>query len=97
MNCWDGECENPAPYFVSNTNVTSLPDSLKWMAGSTLLYFFVIYLLEQKILVRLWLRFRPAPVTARVETTDELVEEEARAVSVELAEMAWNSKCEEKK
>lgn len=90
QQCWNGSCQKPAEYFVSLPYITSLPESLAWMAGSLVLFSIIIFVLEQKLLFKLWARVNRKPLKGGSATMDELVMKEAHVVSTEVAKMIPN-------
>ncbi|KAK2576776.1 hypothetical protein KPH14_005420 [Odynerus spinipes] len=87
MDCVDGVCNNPLPYFGDLEDDLSLEENIIYLALTPVIYFVILILLEEKFLTRLITKIRHSSLQGGCDKMDEEVKKEKHAVALEISKI----------
>lgn len=92
MNCADGICKNPMPYFKNFQDDMNFEECIVYLALTPILYFGLLIMLEEKVFVKLFMRIVGTKLRKEQETMDDQVKKEKLAVALEINKINSQSK-----
>lgn len=84
MDCRDGVCKNQLPYFKNFEDDISFEESIVYLAVTPILYFALLIILEEKLLLKLLTKMVGTKLRKEQDTMDDQVKKEKLAVAVEI-------------
>lgn len=92
MDCADGVCRNPLPYFKDFTDDMSLEESILYLSITPILYFVILIMMEEKLFSKLFTKIIGTKLKSECYTTDDEVKKEKHAVALEINKINNQSK-----
>ncbi|XP_018306221.1 ATP-binding cassette sub-family A member 1 [Mycetomoellerius zeteki] len=84
LDCRDGVCKNQLPYFKNFEDDISFEESIVYLAVTPILYFALLIILEEKLLLKLLTKMVGTKLRKEQDTMDDQVKKEKLAVAVEI-------------
>ncbi|XP_011644080.1 retinal-specific ATP-binding cassette transporter-like [Pogonomyrmex barbatus] len=84
MECIDGDCKNPLPYFNDFTEDMNFEESIVYLAVTPILYFGLLIMLEEKIFPKLFGKIVGSKLRKEQDIMDDQVKKEKLAVALEI-------------
>ncbi|XP_011050473.1 PREDICTED: ATP-binding cassette sub-family A member 1-like isoform X1 [Acromyrmex echinatior] len=84
LDCKDGVCKNQLSYFKNFEDDMSFEESIVYLAITPILYFALLIILEEKLLLKLLTKMIGTKLRKEQDTMDDQVKKEKLAVAVEI-------------
>ncbi|XP_018365508.1 PREDICTED: retinal-specific ATP-binding cassette transporter-like [Trachymyrmex cornetzi] len=84
LDCKDGVCKNQLPYFNNFEDDMNFEESIVYLAITPILYFALLIILEEKLLLKLLTKMVGTKLRKEQDTMDDQVKKEKLAVALEI-------------
>lgn len=91
MDCVNGVCNKPMPYFENFKNDINLEENILYLSLTPVIYFAILIMLEEKIFTRLFTKIRSLSLQPS-DKIDEEVKREKHVVTLEISKLTSQSK-----
>jgi len=92
LDCKDGVCKNQLSYFKNFEDDMNFEESIVYLAITPILYFALLIILEEKLLLKLLTKMMGTKLRKEQNTMDDQVKKEKLAVAVEINKINNQSK-----
>ncbi|KMR04580.1 atp-binding cassette sub-family a member 3 [Lasius niger] len=84
MDCADGVCKKPLPYFKDFKDDLNFEESIVYLSVTPILYFAILIMLEEKLFSKLFTKMIGTKLKNKQEKMDDQVKKEKLAVALEI-------------